>query len=781
MDGGPGTSFLANVSRRAAWLGLVFLVVYLAIIGGGWQGIYRAELRVASLVLSVVGLGSWIAVAVFVPAWRPGTVLWPAFVAALAVFGMSLAASHTPRLGADYLAYAILLTALYLLLQRFMAHHFFRVRLSAISIALLVFIASWYCLVVLQDWIRWWGLVGRFATPPLRPYFEGLTYGNPSAVMTMALLLLAPALAYLGFATRGRRAAAIVLMTLALAVTLLSGSRAGWLGLVLGLAITGLAWLALARNRRTLGGLLAGGRTRVGGAALLAMAGAAGIVFGPGILLRVGAGGEELRGTLYLAAIRMFQSSSLLGTGPGTWVPLRTSFTLPGEIDYYIPHAHSLYAQTLAEFGLLGVAAGLLVVGCLAWLIRGAITDPDPVRRRVGWAALFATTYFGAHQLLDFYPNMPATLFVFALPIAWLDATSRRPILVRGRNGLSAWSRRTRWLVYPVSGALLLASVAWLAISEASALRMSDGVALANRGEWAAALPAFAAAAAADPDLPPYQLALGIASANTGNLAAAAVAFQRSAGTDNLPAAWLDLAAVRAGLGDARGAREALSRSLVLGEQQASINLGAGVVFLGLGEKPEATAAFVRALRQAPSLAGDRWWQSTPDLAALWPGILDGAIREASPATGVDLALSAGDVGRARTIAASRTDPADAADRELTNLVIAAWDGDRAALDALYARAAARPLDTRTVTWCARLAARAGDSRRARAFRSWLDGFSPGAGTGGLEVRVTDAAPGYGVAGSSAMFYGHYSYRRPTPWDLLVPSLPHLVYQEGGS
>ena len=42
-------------------------------------------------------------------------------------------------------------------------------------------------------------------------------------------------------------------------------------------------------------------------------------------------------------------------------------------------------------------------VACLALLVRNAMRDPDPVRRRWAWAAAFGLIYFAAHQLLDFY------------------------------------------------------------------------------------------------------------------------------------------------------------------------------------------------------------------------------------------------------------------------------------------------------------------------------------------------------------------------------------------
>ena len=240
--------------RLAAWLAIVVLVVYLVFIGGGFPGIYLVQLRILSLVLIATVLATWLAWAWHHPHWRPRTVIWPAFAVSLAVFAAGTALSPTPRLGLDYLAYSVLLTGLYLLLVRLQADPFFRLRLGALTVGLTAMLCLTYIGVVVSRWINWWSLVGAIATPPLRPWFEGLTFGNPSAVMTMALLLLAPAIAHLGLESRGSRAAAAALTVLVLIVTLLSGSRSGWLACRSGWRSPGPPGSCLASTARRSGG-----------------------------------------------------------------------------------------------------------------------------------------------------------------------------------------------------------------------------------------------------------------------------------------------------------------------------------------------------------------------------------------------------------------------------------------------------------------------------------------------------------------------------------------------
>jgi O-antigen ligase len=764
------SSRAAGPGRVTAWAAVVVLTVYLVFAGGGSSGIYNAWVRSTSTLLIGVIFAVWAAVAWHRPSWRPGTGIWPAFAAALTVFVIGIALSRTPRLGLDYLAYAVLLTCLYLLLVRLWADRFFQRRLAALTVGLALVICVVYIGVVASHWAAFWSLVGAIVTPPLRPWFEGLTFGNPSAVMTMALLLLAPSIAHLGFGSRARRITVGGLVALGLVVTLLSGSRAGWLGLAIGIAVTVSAWLLPGENRAIIRRLLGQRRTQVA-LGVVAIVGVAFVLaFGPGILLRVGAGGEDARGVYFSTAARMFEASPLAGVGPGGWAASRIILTRAGEIDFYVPHDHNLYLQTAAEFGLLGIAAGAVAVGCVLSLIAGAVRDPDPLRRRFGWAALFSVAYFGAHQLLDSYANMPAAMFAFALPLAYLDATSGRSI------GLGRWSvpkafRRAGPIALTLGAVASLGALAW---SESVALPATAAVDAANRGDWSAALVGAKAAVAADPSMPAYTFTLGLAAAHGGDLALAATSFERTAGADDLPVAWLDLAAIRLQLGDTPGAREALARSLRLGLQHPGIDVAAAALDLRMGDSQAASDAVVEAILLVPSLAGDPFWTTDPGFSPRWPSILARSISTAGPSGAWEIALVGGDQNGARQLA-GRLGPDD---RELAQLVIDAWDGEPAAVAALEARARARPLDTPTIVWCARVTARAGDSEASLRYREWASGIDGFSGATAAEMRVEwQSGPGESIVLPNPYFYGDFTYRRRTPFDQLVPGLPQLTYR----
>jgi O-antigen ligase/tetratricopeptide (TPR) repeat protein len=770
------TPIAASAAGRwslVAWASIAVLAAYCLFIGGSWGGLYLGDVRRLSLILTAAAIGVWLVVAWRNPAWRPRTVLWPGFLAALVAMALATATSAFPRLGLEYLAWAVLLTALYLLLVRLMASPFFRPRVTSFATIAAFGVGIAYVALVIGAWIGWWSSIGRIAAPPLRPGFEGIVFGNPSAVLTVSVLLTATAVAHLLGGPRSRAILAVAAVALSMAVALLTGSRAGWLALAIAVVVTGAAWLLDGAHRRIVWATAMSKQARrvLIPVAIVAIIG--GLIAAPGILVRAGAGGDDLRSGFYAAAIRMFQSSPMTGVGPGNWVARRLVFSADTDVDMTIPHAHNIYLQTLAESGVLGALAGLVVIVLLVRLLYRAIRDDDPSRRRIGWCALFATIYFGSHQLLDFYANQPAVLFAFAIPIAWLDATLPQRASSTEPKHRGAVSGR-RWLPIAAATGLVavVGSVAFLGWSEAGAARMQKGVAQLDTGDAAASVESLRAAVAGDPAMPPYHFALGLALADTGDLAGAASQFEASTAVDAMPEAWLDLAAVRARLGDRAGAQIALGEAMRIGRQQSGVALGTGVVKLELGDREGAVAAFADALAIGPSFAGDLWWTADPERAAVWPEVYARAFAAASPVGRFELAIETSDRTAAMQAIAGMTDPEAA---RTYRLVLDAWSGDAAALAALEQRGRDRPLVGLTLNWLARIHVRAGNAAKAAYYVDWGKVLSTRSDTGAEELRIDRGQPGATIAGTSALFYGHFGYRRPTPTDQFVPWLPHLV------
>jgi putative inorganic carbon (HCO3(-)) transporter len=757
------------------WTGIIVLTLYLVFLGGGWVGIHSTTLRSTSLVLTLLVLAAWGIVAIRDSAWRPRSRILPALLVPLGVLAVTTATSRNPRLGLDYVGWSALLVALYLLLVRLMASPYFRGRVLGLGAALAAIVGIWYLQSVAVSWIQWWGLVGRFAAPPLRPEFASLTFGNPSAVMTVSILLTLPAVAFVGWRTRWRALISGALLLLALACTILSGSRAGWIGLAIGLTIAAVAWLLVAENRAFLGRAIRSRSLRIaiGGVALAGIA--AGAVLLPGLLVRAGAGGEGLRLAYAQAALRMFAESPLVGTGPGTWVAQRIAYTDVPANDFYIPHAHNIYVQVLAESGLVGAAAGVVVAFFIGRLVLRAIRSSDPSRRGMGWVAVLGLAYFGAHQLLDFYANFPPALFAIAIPIAWLDAAeeAERPPRAVSIGGRSWRLIQLGWAIG--APAVVLLAAGWLWTSESRAALQETAVDALNAGRYADALEPARIAAAADPDMPAAWFTLGVAAAASDDPGEAATAFQVAAEADDLPASWLGLAAARAGLGDSHGARDALARALRLGRGQLAILVAAADLETQLGGAAGAEELYAEALRMAPSLAGDPTLQDRPELRDRWVGIVDAAMDALGPSPeAAEIALEAGRTERLDEIVATF----DPATRDLWMLVRSGWDGDPQAIETIRARARAQPFSQRLFVWAARLTARQGNARLADTFRDWARIVNGSNVDQAWETRVTsELPPGRVGAGSESLFYGHYTYRRPTPWEMLPPGLDHLILE----
>jgi tetratricopeptide (TPR) repeat protein len=751
------------------WFGVVLGAVYLIYIGGAWWGIYSPHLRVATMLLAAFALALWAVIAWRNRAWRPKTAMWPAIIACLGSMAVSTAFSRAPRVSAEYLGYAIVLAALYLMLVRLFASVFFRERLATLATLLFALTAIAFLVRVGGYWAHWWDLLGRIALPPLRPGYEGLTYNNPSAALTMVALLAAPAAATLGTASkRGIASIAIILSTVAI-VAVVSGSRAGWLALALTVLLGAGAWSMRADSRpvlaKQLGSLLRQRSGRVAMAVVSVAVLGALVLVAPAILPRLIAGGEPQRIGYALAAVRIFEQSPVIGTGPGTWVIQRPAVTTAAEADYYIPHAHNLELQTLAELGVVGALAGVVLVLNILWVLRSGIRDEDAGRRRWAWAGGLVLLYFFLHQLLDFYANLPAFLFAAVIPLAYLDATGP-PAAVVGRPALSRRLERAA----AAGGAVVVAiSIAGLLLQELPALRQWQAVDAANARDWAAADAPAREAAAMDPNIGSYLFTAGLTAARVGDHAPAVAYFEQAARMSDLPEAWLNLAAEQAQLGHVADAAASLERALRIGYQRPIVSMPAGDLALRIGHLQVADLAFSNALLRAPSLAADPWWQSSPDRREALHRAVESAAARAAGSVAWELQLMAGDPARARELATRDSAPTFA----LT--VIEAWTGDDTAADALVTECLANPLRQRELLWCARIEGHRGDLGAANRMLALANVSFQSSYVGGAEVRVSDTGMiGRQLIGEPADLWATYTYRRPGPWDILVPSLIHL-------
>ena len=670
------------------------------------------------------------------------------------------------------LGYAMLLAELYLFVVVLMRRPRLRAHFARLALVLCVIVCVLYIVQVAQAWREWWGLIGRLAVPPLRPAYLGFTLGSPNPLAALVLLLLGFVLATIDVRGRAGRLVATIVLLLVAAVVLLTGSRGAWLGVVVGFIVTGAAAITLIPGARGRVAHLV--RTRIGltflVALLLFLAGAGVLAARSGRLGLDDAG----RDAFAAASLRMFQSSPLTGMGPGTWPVLRAANTVPGEYDAFVPHAHSIYWQALAEFGLLGVVAGVVLVIFVGLLIVRALRSDDPSRRRVALAALFGMVFLAAHQVVDMFMNVPAVLLAIALPLAWLDAVGpgdgiNRRVAARPRLTLPVMVRQS---VVPFAMAVITCVVvAGLFRIESVTDIEVRAVAAADAGNWADAAGLARQAADADPDLAGYQFTLGVAAANAGDLPLAETALARSAAADDSTFAWLDLAAVRWRLGDGSGARFALSRAERLGLQHPNVALPAGWLRQQLGDRQAALTDYVAALAGAPTLSGDPFWSSSAPLREIWPSVWAAAQTALQGRALLVLDLVGGRPDLAKQVAATlaQGDPA------LYSLVVPAWEGDAPSWAALEALAAARPRDADAVGWCTLVAGARRDEAAIGRYRRWTE-INDSPAELPRYARVTTAA----ARTVPPSVFDDYAllYRRPVPADQIVSILPRIAWQD---
>jgi tetratricopeptide (TPR) repeat protein len=583
----------------------------------------------------------------------------------------------------------------------------------------------------------------------------------------MILLWLA-SVAHLGLTTNRSRIVAVLLGLLVIFVVISTGARGAWLGIAAAAVAVAAVWLVAPERRQTLARSLRSGRVRVGVAVSVVALAVVAVALFPAIATRLAAGGEGVRVAFWAAALRMFQDDPLTGQGPGMWVVERARYTLPTEQDYYIPHAHNLYLQTVAELGIVGAIAGVVVLAALVRLVWMGIRSDDALVQRLGWTSLIALVYLGVHQLVDFYPNMAALGFLLALLVARLDALTRAEPPWNASLGITGRRILGGRLAVVALGVATVVSAGWLLRTEAAARDGQQATDAANLGDWPTALVAARRAVAADPELPPYLFTQGLAAAHEGQLEEARDALRTAAEIDDFPTAWLDVAQVELQLGNNAAARHALGQAMRIGFQNPQVAFGAMAIYEALGHRDAAVSAAADALVVVTSLAGDPIWASTPAMQEILSAAIPIATERGGPEVAYRLALEVGNSEEATEQLARLPESS----RALAELIVAAWNGDEAAFDQLHARAMANPLDAGAVAICNRLAIRSQEPGW-NASGPWTcdqtaDGSEPIIRVGGPpEARVE-------LPGPDATWHHMYVHRRLTPNDELVPGLPHL-------
>ena len=141
---------------------------------------------------------------------------------------------------------------------------------------------------------------------------------------------------------------------------------------------------------------------------------------------------SDIRVQIWRDSARLIKDYPLFGCGLGDFGScfLRYKDVAP---MFTVDYAHNDYLQVLAEFGIFGFAAGLILVGAvLSRAVRGALNARSGDERFISIACLGAMIAMLLHSLVDFNMNVPANAFefawIFGIAAAYTTSSSRKKI-----------------------------------------------------------------------------------------------------------------------------------------------------------------------------------------------------------------------------------------------------------------------------------------------------------------------------------------------------------------
>ena len=141
-------------------------------------------------------------------------------------------------------------------------------------------------------------------------------------------------------------------------------------------------------------------------------------------IVRPGTPDESSRRELWRGAVAAWRAHPLLGIGPDNYRHLSGQFLGRDRTDERM-HANSLYFETLADLGMVGVLALMALVAALAGAARRAVAVPASRILALGVAAGFAT--YLLHGLLDYFLEFTPTYALFWLLAGMMVAIDRSP------------------------------------------------------------------------------------------------------------------------------------------------------------------------------------------------------------------------------------------------------------------------------------------------------------------------------------------------------------------
>ena len=287
------------------------------------------------------------------------------------------------------------------------------------------------CLIIgVAAFLAVFGLFKKFGFNPFpfwdygdlkyRPDYFTSTYGNYNHLagyMEMALPLTL-GLFLLDY-RRGKLLTLCYVTLLLLAALILSLSRGGWIGSLIGLTFMAMVLLT---NRyftaKRLIAALAGGFV----AAVIIVLASTPVVERINTLdQKTEIPNFKARVSVWGGAIEMIKDYPFWGGGPGTFATVFTQYQPPGFLQRYFK-AHNDYLHFIAEVGLPLITIMIWMIVALYWKGLRKMQNPSRLVRGITIGALSGITAILVHSIGDFNLHIPANALLFVVLAAFVAA-----------------------------------------------------------------------------------------------------------------------------------------------------------------------------------------------------------------------------------------------------------------------------------------------------------------------------------------------------------------------
>jgi tetratricopeptide (TPR) repeat protein len=316
-------------------------------------------------------------------------------------------------------------------------------------------------------------------------------------------------------------------------------------------------------------------------------------------------------------ALAIFSDHWFTGAGPHTFLLLDDAYANRDSGVVVIVHAHNVYAQVLADLGLVG--AIVLVVGAIVVfrMYVKAWRATNHGQRLYVAASLAAIAGFLVHGLSESPPSWNSVFVPFAIVLAIVARLAPSPLSFPRHSARSMPRLAMLALV-------AMTLVAWWAMDSAHQ-HYDRSLAAFQGGDLDAA--ADEAGKASDADVlfayslhagvlrvQQYQEGLQTGVADHALLNEGIAHVRRATELEPRSAlAYANLALALQAKGDKEGAVAAAHRAILDGPRTQDINTAAGTVFEWAGLRDEAVKAYAAALALDPNLAQAPFWNATQE------------------------------------------------------------------------------------------------------------------------------------------------------------------------